>query len=374
MENNELQSQEDVNVPEKEALSADGENEESYETKYLIDKSEASNLLNSIKAFQTFFKWAIAAIVALMIGFIGTVITLVVILFVKYDRDYNQTVSAARDASNEARQYAQNAQGKSDSIDQLVTDKLREIEEKGNKLVDKLNEEAENQSIINHLWSQAMHAISLGHHETAADFFKTLAEDYGYENVGLYYNWGNTFYHRALREEGVVGEMLLQEGCEKYKKALQYDPNDSQAYYNWGNVLVELALRREGTDVDVVIENAIAKYTAAIEIEPNLYYVYNNWGSALLELGEKKSGVDQIRLFERAKEMFLKAESIKKGTGAYNMACISSLEENDRECERWLKIGEKNGTLPTREFAKNDPDLERIRDKEWYNTIRWQGE
>ena len=81
-----------------------------------------------------------------------------------------------------------------------------------------------------------------------------------------------------------------------------------------------------------------------------------------------------MQLLDEAKDKCLKAESIKVGEGAYNLACLYSLLGNEKECEKWLKAGEKAGTLSTREHAMSDEDLKSVSSKPWFKKIRWKGE
>ena len=108
--------------------------------------------------------------------------------------------------------------------------------------------------------------------------------------------------------------------------------------------------------------------------EEDIPEVYNNWGAAYLALAQQKEEKDAEDLLKQAEEKFLKAESIKSGGGAYNLACVYAHRGNEDKCQEWLKVGEKAGTLPTREHAMADDDLKSVRDKDWFKMLRWKGE
>jgi hypothetical protein len=72
--------------------------------------------------------------------------------------------------------------------------------------------------------------------------------------------------------------------------------------------------------------------------------------------------------------MLMKAEKLKRGSAAYNLACIWCILKDENQCRIWLKVGEEEKTLPERQAAIADPDLKAIRDKEWFGRIRWDGE
>lgn len=111
-----------------------------------------------------------------------------------------------------------------------------------------------------------------------------------------------------------------------------------------------------------------------ITIKPDEYWAWNNWGLSFLDLSKKKEGKEKEKFLQEAREKLLRAEQIKKGTGAYNLACIAAEENNEEECKEWLKTGEEAGTLQTREFAMKDDDLKAYWDKDWFKAIKWKGE
>jgi hypothetical protein len=78
-------------------------------------------------------------------------------------------------------------------------------------------------------------------------------------------------------------------------------------------------------------------------------------------------------LLTEAKDKCLEAESIKTGSAAYNLACVYSLLGDKAQCQKWLKVGEKAETLPTRNHAMSDTDLETVRNEEWFKQIHWAG-
>ena len=68
--------------------------------------------------------------------------------------------------------------------------------------------------------------------------------------------------------------------------------------------------------------------------------------NSLIEMAKQKDAENRDMLFEKAKQKCLEAESIKVGSGAYNLACACALLEEESECKKWLEICERSGTLP----------------------------
>lgn len=79
-------------------------------------------------------------------------------------------------------------------------------------------------------------------------------------------------------------------------------------------------------------------------------------------------------MLKQAEEKELKMESLKKGSAAYNLACIYALRGNKEECRKWLLTGQEAGTLVTRDHAMKDSDLDSVRNEPWFKEIKWKGE
>lgn len=168
---------------------------------------------------------------------------------------------------------------------------------------------------------------------------------------------------KAYFERGVESfrEGRFQEGIELVKEAIRIKPDLAEAHCSLGNAY--LVLDR--------YEEAIESCKQAIRIKPDYAEAYGYWGSALGWMAQKKDGEVRQQLLAEEREKCLKAESIKTGTGAYNLACVCALLDDKIECQKWLKVGEKAGTLPTQKYATSDTDLESVRNEDWFKQIRW---
>ena len=152
------------------------------------------------------------------------------------------------------------------------------------------------------------------------------------------------------------------------------NPDCHEAFGGWGNALLEKALNKTGEEADDLFAQAGEKYRKAVEIKPDDFMALDNWGSSLLFRAKIQTGSDADTLIQQAQKKCLAAEKVKRGAGAYNLACIAALHDEKEQCRDWLQIGEEEGTLPTREHAETDDDLAYIREEDWFQQIRWQGE
>jgi len=334
-------------------------------------------------------KWALGIIVGLVIVFVGYAMF-------KSSREYREALADVKDAlkdskeaskeaktaSDKAREYEEKASEKLFKIDEQVTGKLKEIEERGKELISDLikvaekqretsRKEAEKELKAAELWNKGLRAARDEDFQLAANSFGQMVEEFHVENESMYNNWGAALAKLAEQKEGSEAEELFKQALQKFEKAVQIKPDKHEAYNNWGSALTDLAKRKEGTEAEELFKQALQKFEKAVQIKPDMHEAYNNWGSALTDLAKRKEGQDKIQLLKEAKEECLKAESIKQGTAAYNLACVYARLDDEKECELWLKVGEKAGTLPTRSHAMSDSDLASMRDKEWFKQIRW---
>ena len=173
----------------------------------------------------------------------------------------------------------------------------------------------------------------------------------------------------AIKAEAKAGqEEIGKKGNEERQKSLEEAGRQRK--------IIELFSKgcKAGETKDY--ETAAECYRQIVEElrEENDPDVYINWTDALVHLAKLKGGNDAEDLLKQAEEKCLKAESIKTGKGAYNLACVYVLLGNEDKCKEWLKVREKVGTLPTRECAMADEDLKSVRDKDWFKKLRWKGE
>ncbi len=167
-------------------------------------------------------------------------------------------------------------------------------------------------------------------------------------------------------------EKLYEQACQKCEQGIKIKPDMYEAYGNWGSALCNLAkLKGNGN----LFEQSRQKYEQAIRINPNRYEAYNSLSGIMIEWARFKVGTSEYEsLLKQAEEKGLKAESLKTGAGAYNLACIYAGRNDKERCKIWLLVGQGAGTLSTRDHAMKDKDLDSVKSEPWFKEIKWKGE
>lgn len=158
---------------------------------------------------------------------------------------------------------------------------------------------------------------------------------------------------------------------EQYHKAPspQLAETLAWAYLLKGNALSKQAKIKTGEEADRLFNLAGEKYQAALELKPDMHEALNNWGAALADHAKTKTGEEADRLFEMAGKKYLNVEVIKPGEGAYNLSCLFAFRKDETNCRKWLEKSKEAGMLPEPKHIMEDPDLESMRDKDWFKGI-----
>ena len=180
-----------------------------------------------------------------------------------------------------------------------------------------------------------------------------------------YYNRGVTGYERGD----------LEGALKDYNQAIRLNPNDAEAYYNRG------LARSDKGDLD----GALKDYNQAIRLKPKYADAYYGRGTTLQAKGKIEKALadyeESIRInpkhssavissigvlrklgnTEKAKQREQAARKLIRNTDEYNQACFEAICGNTDKALELLKIGLEKKRV-SKVWAKQDPDLENIRD------------
>lgn len=250
-----------------------------------------------------------------------------------------------RDANAKLKEIEDEKQAGLATLDRDVKIKLEEIEQKLKELQDvgtEITNEAKKERDINPLWNEAYNIAA-----------------------------------RAKSElDGDERRLLFTEAAAIYEKATQIKDDFYEGYNNWGNTLGNVADLDETsvTEKRQLFTKAAAKYKKATQINDDFYEAYLNWGNILIQLYYLE--LDPIKKQDILKEiepLYQKAEDSEPGCAAYRMACLFALQADPDQCRIWLETAERYGTLGSRKRAMRKPELESVRDEDWFKGLEWEG-
>ncbi len=206
-------------------------------------------------------------------------------------------------------------------------------------------------------YNRAIEAQQNGHYQEACNYYQQAVnadpENSLKNHDVIYYNWGTALFYLAYINNN---NDLYEASFEKYKKAIEINPNYFDAYNYWGLALFHLAKKENNK---TLYEASIGKYKKAIELNPNSFYAYNNWGTALLELARLENNIEEYKndIFE----VLLKAEKFEEGSGAYNLACLHSLLDEKDAAFKYLKSALWMKKTPGRDWLEKHTDFDNLK-------------
>ena len=331
------------------------------------DQTLIQEKLNSFEKQAEYLKWAITTALVLLFAAVGFVSW-------KNQKEYDKSLADVKDALKDAKESCREAK--------KCEEEARETCENIKKLADEAKSRNEEGQKLN----QAYQAGNLGQFEKAAKLWEELSQKYRERYYGnktnenkdklfcALTNWGTALSCWAGDIGGLKANNLYRLACERYQEAAEIEPNDHYVFYNWGNVLFRWA-DLGGPEAENLYRLACEKCQKTICLKPDFYWAFINWSAALLGWAQlKKDKQEREALYQEAKDVLLNAETIKLGSGAFNLACVFALCGDENECQKWLKIGEKVSTLPIREHAMRNKAIADMREKPWFKAIRWKGE
>ncbi len=271
--------------------------------------------------------------------------------------------------------------------------------------------------------SKGMQLTALGmrnREEPGADFLRKACAQFEISlqvkpgNFSALNNWGVALMNLGVREPSGHATELLENACDKFEQSLRLKPDLHYALNNWGIALVNLGNRNTVNQSNALLGLAREKFELAIKRKPDYAEAMNslgytlteigkglrtederrlmfqacdrfaqalaldpehdaallNWGAALIYWGVSIADLDIRELIlDAAKEKLEKAESLRSGCGAYNLACIAALQGDHAACNSWLQVCLQHENLPPTEQIKQDATLISVREEPWFQSF-----
>lgn len=170
----------------------------------------------------------------------------------------------------------------------------------------------------------------------------------------------------ARNSEGAKADHLFKTVYQDYAEVVSNEPVIAEALYNWGLALLHQARTKSGEQAGKLYQDAIAKFSFCLTLEPAYLGAALDGGVAYMELARVKGSEPNDSLYGRAKNYFEKANAIQAGSASYNLACIYGLRGEKEACHNALEISKNKGYLPIAADILADPDLDRVKDQDWF--------
>lgn len=174
---------------------------------------------------------------------------------------------------------------------------------------------------------------------------------------------------QARKSEGGKAEQLYKGAYQGFASVVAGHAILSEALYYWGFALLHEAATQPADLAKKTLEEAIIKFTFCLLSAPHYLGAAIDGGVAYLELARISSDEDKAKLYVLAQECFEQADSIQKGSAAYNLACIFAIKGDDSACESALRLAKEYGSLPDEKNILADADMANIVSAEWFKAF-----
>ncbi|MDQ7091622.1 MAG: hypothetical protein Q9M50_13465 [Methylococcales bacterium] len=171
---------------------------------------------------------------------------------------------------------------------------------------------------------------------------------------------------KARKAQKGKAEQLYKSAYEGFEFVLSDNLMLADALYNWGFGLLNQAKTKEGQQAIELYEEAINKYSFCLTVEPYYLGAAVEGGVAYMDIARIKGAAADDLLYHRAKACFKQAGTIQKGSGAFNFACLYSIENNHEACLASLKEAKEYAHLPDEADILNDPDMKNVIETPWF--------
>ena len=223
--------------------------------------------------------------------------------------------------------------------------------------------------------------------------------------------WGISLYDQANKQEDDDAVKTLDEEVQVLTRAIDLNPNYSEALLNRAVALSELAVLKKGRQSSALAKRAMEDFSAALASKPSSGKTLAKWGDALRKLAsvqprkaatllkqaEKKYqeslklksnasaliGWGEIlwlkseteddaaadELVDKAMAKFEQADLIQPGSSAYYSARHKAISGDEWGCRESLQRAKHFNKLPSREYILKDLAFVGVRDADWFKEL-----
>lgn len=184
------------------------------------------------------------------------------------------------------------------------------------------------------------------------------------------FNWGNALVAMARLSKGEKRRELLIQAGQKYEAAINLERGLHEAWTNWGTTFAELYLcSPNAVGSGELLVRAEGCFNESVKIRDGGQRALSNWGAILFLMAKRTDGEQRDELLARASEKLKAAEELSPGAGAYNLACIMILKNEEMEARKWLDRAAEFNRLPAERVLKSDEDLDAVRNAKWFPAV-----
>ena len=171
---------------------------------------------------------------------------------------------------------------------------------------------------------------------------------------------------KARKAQDGKAQQLYKSAYEGFEFVLSDNLMLADALYNWGFGLLNQAKSQKDEQAIKLYEEAINKYSFCLTVEPYYLGAAVEGGVAYMDIARIKGVAAEDDLYARARKCFERAGEIQKGSGAFNLACLYSISNNQEACLASLKEAKDFAHLPDDADILNDPDMQNVIKMPWF--------
>ena len=171
---------------------------------------------------------------------------------------------------------------------------------------------------------------------------------------------------QARNSDAGKAEQLYKSAYQGFAGVIADNLIFSEALYHWGFALLHEASGKPAAEAIEIYEDAISKFSFCLLTAPNYLGAAIDGGVAFMELARLSPEGGKPGLYGLAEDFFEKANTIQKGSAAYNLACIYALRGDEEACQQALQQAREFGSLPNHANILSDPDMDKVKQAEWF--------